>query len=453
MAGPSVAYTYRYNYPSAIIALPVGPELRLATFGGREEHPAFFRGKCVRPKRAADLLRGVMDVVQSRFHVPAAMLGRILAQADPVVTSGEERLRFEGFSGCCSAYARADLLPDAIRGEWLAHGTTNVDFSPPMQAALAQIRESDSVSLSVGSQELRLDREAGTVVEKKVALPLRWLKGFVEVQAYQSRMAPVLDVSGFEAHRFLRSLPRAKARHDSWVAPMGGGLRLSQVRTAGGVAIAGLERLRVLEPLSRSADRLRVYAEEGGASGWELVFGDSRFHLLLSPDVWRGFSGEGQALSSLASDAWRSLVPAIHARLRWDSAIDIEKLSRATKATSEAVRAALCALGSRGLVGFDLESGCYFHRELPFDLSAVEKLQPRLRAAQKLVADGKVRIEFRDDQRTDAAVQGSGVEHCVRVTSGEARCTCPWFSKYQGSRGPCKHVLAVQMRLEQEPES
>ena len=27
---------------------------------------------------------------------------------------------------------------------------------------------------------------------------------------------------------------------------------------------------------------------------------DSRFHLVLSPEVWRGFSGEGQALNLLA---------------------------------------------------------------------------------------------------------------------------------------------------------
>ena len=346
MAGLTLDYVYRYAYPSAVVVRPMGAELQLATFGGAVERPCFFQGTLARPKRTSDLLRGVMEIVQSRFHLPAAMLARVLAQADPVVTCGEERLRFEGFSGCCSAYARADLLPDAVHGQWVARGTTNVDFNRPMQAALARIRDSDKVSLSVGSDEVRLDREAETIVEKKVALPLRWLKGFVEVQAYQSRMAPALEVSGIEAHRFLRSLPRAKTRHESWVAPIGRGLRLSHVRTAGGVAVAGLERLRVLEPLSRYADRLRVYgAEDEGASGWELVFGDSRFHLLLSPDVWRGFSGEGQALTSLAGDAWRSLASKIHARLRWDSAIDIEKLSRATTATSQTIRAARMRAG------------------------------------------------------------------------------------------------------------
>ncbi|MDR1187609.1 MAG: SWIM zinc finger domain-containing protein [Bifidobacteriaceae bacterium] len=24
------------------------------------------------------------------------------------------------------------------------------------------------------------------------------------------------------------------------------------------------------------------------------------------------------------------------------------------------------------------------------------------------------------------------------------RCTCPWWVKYHGTRGPCKHVLAAR---------
>ena len=27
----------------------------------------------------------------------------------------------------------------------------------------------------------------------------------------------------------------------------------------------------------------------------------------------------------------------------------------------------------------------------------------------------------------------------------EDRCTCPWYAKYRGGRGPCKHVLAARI--------
>ena len=48
---------------------------------------------------------------------------------DPVVTSNDDRLRFESFSGCGGVHARLDLLPDALDEAPRASGTTNVDFS------------------------------------------------------------------------------------------------------------------------------------------------------------------------------------------------------------------------------------------------------------------------------------------------------------------------------------
>ena len=63
--------------------------------------------------------------------------------------------------------------------------------------------------------------------------------------------------------------------------------------------------------------------------------------------------------------------------------------------TPDEVAAALNAAGSRGLVGFDLAEGAYFHRELPFDLTMVESLHPRLKDARKLVAGGGIRVTGR----------------------------------------------------------
>ena len=100
--------------------------------------------------------------------------------------------------------------------------------------------------------------------------------------------------------------------------------------------------------------------------------------------------------------------------------------------------------------GLDLGESAYFHRELPFYLSQVEKLQPRLQDARRLIADNKVRIESRNADEVEAFVAGSGVEHRVRLTADDARCTCPWYSKHAASRGPCKHILAVRMVVEED---
>ncbi len=449
MPGLALDYAYRYLSPSAAVPTPDGLGLRLATCSGEDEHPHFFRGRLIQPQRAADLLRGLVEVVQSRFFTPPAMLARILAAADPVVTSGGEILRFEAFSACCSTYGRVDLLPSAVDGEWLGRGTTNVDFNPPMRAALAKVRDSERVTLAVGTDAFELARGSDAIVERKVALPLRWLKGFVEVQAYQSRMARRLEVDGAEGVRFLRALPRSAAAGACWVVPSGRGLRLSRVENRAGVRVSGIERLRILENLARHARLLRIYADDHShASGWELVLDEARFHLVLSPDVFRGFSGEGQVLTELALGRAADVLPRVRAALQWDATVDATALSQTFDLPRESVSAALAALGSRGLVGFDLAEGAFFHRVLPFDLTLVESLHPRLKDARKLVAQGGVRIIRQDATGVEAYVQGSGVEHRVRLGTEDARCSCPWYAKNQGARGACKHVLAVQITLE-----
>jgi hypothetical protein len=452
MAGPAIDHTYRYDAPSALAWTPRGAHLRLATSGGPEAHPRFFAGRLLAPRRTADLLLALVRVVQSRFHVPPAMLARLLALADPVVTCAGERLRFEGFSACCSAYARVDLLPGALEGETLGRGTTNVDFNAPMRASLARLRDGEEARLSVGAGEVELETGAGSVVERKVPLPTRWLRGFVEVQAHQARMEPRLEVSGAELRRFLNALPRGGMQgKPAWVVPAGKGLRLSQVAARAGVRVGGVERLRVLETIARHAAALRVYQEPGGeASGWELQAPDARLHLVLSPEVWRGFSGEGQVLEALAEGSEPRSLPEraltrVRAALNWQPTIQVEAAAREHALSPEEARLALARLAAMGLVGYDLAEAAYFHRELPFDLALVERLQPRLRDARKLAAEGGVRVERSGEDGIAAWVRGSGVEHRVTLDEHGGRCTCPWYAKHRGERGPCKHVLAVQI--------
>lgn len=446
MSALSIDYSYRYPYSSQYVPSAGRGRLKLATYGGYVPNPYFFEGRLIRPRRTADLLRALMEIVHARFGLTAS---QIRALADPVVTSSDDRLRFEGFSGCCSTYARVDLMPEAIDGERFGRGTTNVDFNPPMMAALARIRDSDPVALSVGTDEVRLDHGDESVIEKKVVLPVRWLKGFVEVQSYQSRMTLVHEISGIEALRFLRSLPRPRTRHPAWIVASGRGLRLSQVAVRDSVQIAGLERLRVLEHLAPTARSLRIYGDSTSeTAAFELVLDDARFHLVLSPDVWRGFSGEGQALEHLATRDWQDVLPQVREALTWDAVIDGDRIAQSVNVPGATIRGALAALGARGLVGFDLGAQAYFHRELPFDLSLLDAHQPRLKGARKLIDEKKVQPGNSADDFQELFVAGTDVEHRVRVGPEGSRCTCPWFSRHQGQRGPCKHILAAQMYLD-----
>lgn len=454
MSGLTLARDYRYLHASQLI----DDQLLLAIDQSVEVSPHFFKGRLARPRRTASLLRGLMNIVRSRFHIPAAMLSRILAESDPVVTSSDNHLRFEGFSACCGAYARVDLFPDAVMEHSFGKGTTNVDFNQPMLTVLAKMKDSDRVWLNVGTDRVELIRNLDTVIEKQVALPVRWLRGFVEVQACQSRMTLVHEINGREAMRFLRALPRMKTnRRETFVVEAGQGLRLSQIVSRNSVRVGGLERLRVLEEIAHDARHMSVYGDEvTGASAWVLTFDDCRFCLAISPEVWRGFSGEGQALTSLASTQWEKLLSMIRREISGHAVIDEEALQRQVSAKlrgsevidASAIRNALAALGTQGLVGFDVAEGCWFYRKLPFDLDAVDKQHPRLKDARKLLANDQVRIGLRTSQRIEVLVNSSDIEHNVRLTEEGAKCTCPWFAKHGTSRGPCKHILASQIFLE-----
>src|SRR5262249_26970112 len=155
-----------------------------------------------------------------------------------------------------------------------------------------------------------------------------------------------------QAYRFFRSLPRRSLRGASWIVPAGSGLRLSQSFAKNGVCVGGIQRLRLLENLAREAQRLHVYpAPATQTSGWELEFPEARFVLVLSPEVWRGFSGEGQVLTSLSQKQWESTLPRVRAALKWESKIDVTALAERCSAPITAITAALDVLSSRGLVG------------------------------------------------------------------------------------------------------
>jgi hypothetical protein len=276
-----------------------------------------------------------------------------------------------------------------------------------------------------------------------VPLPVRWLKGFGEVQALAQQMRPIGELTGTAAHRFVRSLPLS-ARRPLWAFPAGGTFALATTARPGAACIAGPHRLVELAPLLRHARRLRVYGPDGDASmseapsAWELDFGTARFTLTLSPEKYRGFSGEGALLELLADEDVAADAMLLTDSLAWGPRIDVKDAARTAGVTANRALAALGYLAASGNVGYDLAEEAFFRRELPFG-NALEAMHPRLASARELIASGAVML-------TDggATVRSSDIDH--RVTFGPPdRCTCPWWGKHQGNRGPCKHVLAARI--------
>lgn len=447
MSALALDFTYRYPSPSAIIATPQRRSLQLATCSANQTHPYFFQGRIEQPRQVADLLLALMEVVRSHYFLPRP------PQTDPVVTCNEAMLRFESFSGCCGVYVRVDLEAASFAAEHQGRGTTNVDFNEPMRAALSRLQDGDRAEFSVGRDEFALSQGDAAVVEKKVRLPLRWIKGFSEVQAYLPRLTLQAEISGSELRRLVRSLPLGSPpRQTSYLVPAGAGLRLSQRPAQGAVAVQGLHRLRALNSLTPRAEGLRLWGDAAsGISCWEVLFPVGRASLLLSPQTQRGFSGEGQILNQLTSEAWAAALPKVRAQLRWQNQINLAQMAGMAGLDLTETQTALAALGACGLAGFDCSTSQYFHRELPFDLERVEALQPRLLNARALLDEHKIRLLNQPGtDGYDLSVEGTETVHHVRLREALDRCSCPWFSKHLGGRGPCKHILAARLFIEQE---
>ncbi|MBB4763490.1 SWIM zinc finger family protein [Amorphoplanes digitatis] len=430
-----VSAAYAYLGSSAL-----ADGLCLQTSGGPAAHPRFFTGFLTDTGAAAAGLLAVAEVARTRYFRPVSP-----ASLDPVVTAGSDRLRFESFSGCCGVYARLDVLPAGLDGEILAHGTTNVDVNLPLRRALGRVGRADPLHLAVGPDDLTVTTFDGPLVERKVPLPSRWLRGFAEAQVLTSRFDPRAELGIAEARALLNGLP-ATDGSVLWAVPAGRSLRITSRPVPGAVCLPGAGRLVALRPLLRHATALRVYgppvAAGSGpvASTWELGLPALRLSLTLSPEPHRGFSGEGAVLEALSSDEVLDDADLISALLSWDPTIDVDALAAAAGLDSARVRAALTALGTAGRVGFDVAEAGYFHRTLPYSADAVATMNPRLAGARALVEAGAVSVTG-----DVAAVRGVAATYQVRHVDGVLSCTCPWWAGHRGQRGPCKHALAVRL--------
>ncbi|MFF8595937.1 SWIM zinc finger family protein [Streptomyces sp. NPDC015220] len=439
-----------YCRPSVLESAADGRRLGLetsrgATPAGVEDHPRFFSGFLTTPRAAAAGLLAVADVAAARYYQP-----QLRASLDPVVTGNGDRLRFESFSGCCGVYARLDVLRSGLDGGEVGHGTTNVDVNNPLREALSRIGAHDPLHLRVGPEELAVTTTDGPVVEKKVPLPDRWLRGFAEAQVIAAGFDLRAELPAAEAVRFLRSLPRGGQRGAGsgprWVVPAGRGLRPTVRPVPGAVCLPGPERLAALQRVLRHATALRVYGPAvadaaASASAWEAVLPGMRLTLTLSPDASRGFSGEGGVLDALATDEAAQDAELISVLLAWEPRVDVADLGAASGLGPERVRAALVRLGTSGRVGYDTAEAAYFHRELPYDADRAERHNPRLRSARVLADSGAVAL----DGALATVTAEDGHAHRVREEDGVLSCSCLWWARYRGGRGPCKHALAVRM--------
>lgn len=435
---------YTYQSPSALTKTQDQDQLSFSKFSEiqRGAGDCFFWGKLKNPYVLSRCLITLSNTVQSSFNLSPFQLALL---KDPIVTAGNGQIRFEGFSHCAGVYARVDVLEDGHEGEFPESGTTNVDFNAPVLAALAQIKKKDDLVLSVGKKEVGFHKEGKSIIERKVPLPSKWLKGLTTVQHYFAESEQTAVLNKMQALQLFNSVPKSKVKVDYYLVKHGARWIFTPMKSASGICVGGIHRLHLLKPLIPLINEMHVYPHHDAQSvSFVLIFDTLRFVFSISRDFWRGFSGEGAALDDLVEDMPDALIQAFDnysftnqqfnpAMVAIEEGIDFGKIDRLT-----------ARLAAMGLLGYDLSQNGFYYRRLPFKLSRILSLNPRLKNAEKLLEEGKVAITKREDNLIEAQVEGSGVKHFVLLQGDTQKCTCMWFSRNQGERGPCKHILAVK---------
>ena len=437
------ATSFDFNFTDLSNYNSIENKLKLVGADNEHGHVPFLVGNTFHNKSFTDMLLALSSVVHTNYAQMSPPF------TDPAITCHEDVVRFEGFSTCCGVYARVDVKAEFFDPKIIRRGTTNVDFSDQTRAALAQFRSKKGAKIEVGNKHFEFISEGKSHFEKKVTLPPRWIKSFAEVQAYLPKMKPVARFTKAQCRNFFMSLPESTTRNlgNAYANYSYNNLRLSQSKM-NSIPISGLHRLAAVKKLLlRHLDQLDLYFDESSdCSAWVIHNKEMTFTFVLSPDTYRGFSGEGQLLSLIASHKESIEKTHVEAALRWQSHINEEEIAKELKLGKKTVNELLLILGAQGHVGYDLKNSSHFHRSLPFAQKNIEQSQPRLKAARKLVEAEAISLL---EDKSVAEVQSKDNKYFIYLDD-EMKCTCQWYGKYQGKRGPCKHILATQIFIDSQ---
>lgn len=300
---------------------------------------------------------------------------------------------------------------------------------------------------SILAKQVDVITERAAIVEKKVTLPDRWIKGLGNVQVYLSDMELAFRLSRVAALQLFRTLPSAVVKGDYYLYRNELTYQFSPSFKEGGVKIGGVHRLNLLIPLLVLVDHVSFYRTTDGQSAAVLLdFKSIRMTFLLSENVYRGFSGEGRNLEKIIEPVSDEFILGVNSIFKTNEVFQPTLLSIEHDVPLPAMDTLQAGLSSIGLLGFDLGDQHYFYRRLPFKMSRLKSFNPRMVNATKLVQGEDVVIVEQREHYVRAEVKGiAGVWHTVVGRQESFQCTCPWYTAHQTNRGLCKHILAVKM--------
>lgn len=419
----------------------------------------------------------------------------VSAILDPVITVHEDRVFFEAFSQDQSSYGLVIVDRSVLETEGeVVLGTTNIDFSAWLWAALGEMRSRRTTWLRIETNGFEVETQrSGGRWEAKVELPDDWVRGFLQLQSAMMipgtrlRLRPVDLLSALRhlRHQKAKVSPRALRYEfdpgeparlvlEPWetVIPLKGTEHNYEVPRV--IRTWGRRRLRLIEPLLPYAQSVDVYFKgRARPSFYSVALPGVRFVLGLSGftgQAWTSSGGFDLAVSSRTDEV---VFERIARLLETHGHLGVEGVARLAEVSNEIAARSLMRLCRLGRAIYDIEARELRSRALfaePIDEASFYPPEPRLEKAQALLAESKVSVEqvgLRETRKQrrlktpdgpvlrelilrDWEVKGSaGEEPRVEIVIDDRGqiifgvCGCRFFQENLMNQGPCEHMIAL----------
>jgi hypothetical protein len=442
-------------------------------------------------------MRALGEAIWSNFTWASA------SQLDPIITVHPDRIFFEGFSGDESVYAMVIAERSLFEPEGeVQTGTTNVDFTAWLWAALGELRSSRDTYLRIGAEGFEVTTTgAGGRFEAKVELPDSWLRGFLQLQGAMAMPGTRISARPVDLLAALRYLDYTKAKvsprairyeFDPGVEPrmvlepwehaipfVGVEHNYTESRK---IRVWGRQRLKLIAPLLPFAERVDIFLKGRSLPHFYAVkMPGLTFVLGLTSSKESGWTTVGSGFGFMRGGAPPDPALIDRAALELGTAFHLPATGLAARLSIDIAQAErsleqLCRLGR---AVYDLETREFRARELfetPIDEKKFYPPDERLERASAWLAGGAVGVAscqpeeqrkskkipspdgvavreviYRnwrvhgvvDDQQVELALSETG-----RLIFG--KCGCRYFADNLLNQGPCAHMLALLQASEDQ---
>lgn len=406
---------------------------------------------------------------------------------DPVITVSPDQVFFEAFSLDESSYGRLavhqELFSDVKDFEY---GTTNIDFSDALYDELRRMRSYRPTEFQIDPSGFEVATTGRAIYkEKKIDVPVSWIRGFLQVQSAMSLPTYSFDVRPIDLYNLCLFLRRHRERKSprslKYLLRPGQPVRVviepwneemvfhESVYTGDEVVEIrtwGRRRLFLLERLLPLAKKITVHLMGTGLPSFYIAdLGALSFTLGLSGWTRNDWAAAGNfdLMVGNSGEATPEQSASVFQVLKEKKTLTDVQLSLSTGLPLATVQVALRQLCSAGRVMFDLEIGQYRLRELTHEPLALEELQyanPREEKAEQLVNEGKASLDHRHITadgyvELHGRVDDKGKERTLQLVFDldgrmvDASCNCYFYKRNRLMQGPCEHMISISKLYQQ----